>query len=189
MSLGSWFRDYLYIPLGGNRVSKARWFVNILIVWMATGFWHGAAWNFVVWGLMFAILLIVEKLWLSRLLEKSKVISHLYVLFFLTLSFVVFDASSMSGALAYIRAMLGGLNYPAVTFESVYYLKSYGIVLLAAVIGATPLPKRLAAAAENGRYTGALFRAAEPLVLLALLAVCTAFLIDGSFNPFLYFRF
>ena len=189
MSLGSWFRDYLYIPLGGNRVSKARWLANILIVWMATGFWHGAAWNFVVWGLMFAILLIVEKLWLSRLLEKSKVISHLYVLFFLTLSFVVFDAASVTEAGAYIRAMLGGLDFPAVTFESVYYLKSYGIVLLIAVIGATPLPKRLAAAAENGRYAGAVFNVAEPLVLTALLAVCTAFLIDGSFNPFLYFRF
>ena len=189
MSLGSWFRDYLYIPLGGNRVSRARWLVNIFIVWMATGFWHGAAWNFVVWGLMFAVLLVVERLWLLKLLEKSKVFSHLYVLFFLTLSYVVFDASSLTGALTYIRAMLGTLDFPAVTFESLYYLKSYSIVLLIAVVGATPLPKRLAAAAENGRRTGAVFQIAEPIVLMALLAVCTAFLIDGSFNPFLYFRF
>ena len=189
MSLGSWFRDYLYIPLGGNRVGKARWLVNIFVVWMATGFWHGAAWNFVVWGLMFAVLLVVERLWLGKLLEKAGAFSHLYVLFFLALSFVVFDASSMTGALAYIRAMLGGSELPAVTFESVYYLKSYGIVLLLAAVGATPLPKRLAAAAENGRYTGAVFHIAEPPALLALLAVCTAFLIDGSFNPFLYFRF
>ena len=189
MSLGSWFRDYLYIPLGGNRAGRARWLLNIFIVWMATGFWHGAAWNFVIWGLMFAVLLIVEKLWLLRLLEKSKVLSHLYVLFFLALSFVVFDASSLTGAFTYIRAMLGGLNYPIVTFESVYYLKSYLVVLLIAVIGATPLPRRLAAAAEKGRYTGAVFQVAEPLALMALLTVCTAFLIDGSFNPFLYFRF
>ena len=189
MSLGSWFRDYLYIPLGGNRVGRARWLLNILIVWMATGFWHGAAWNFVVWGLMFAVLLVVERLWLLKLLEKSKVLSHLYVLFFLTLSYVVFDASSLTGALTYIRAMLGTLDFPAVTFESVYYLKSYLIVLLTAVVGATPLPKRLAAAAEHGRHTGAVFHIAEPIALMALLAVCTAFLIDGSFNPFLYFRF
>ena len=189
MSLGSWFRDYLYIPLGGNRAGRARWLMNIFIVWMATGLWHGAAWNFVVWGLMFAVLLVVEKLWLLKLLEKSKVFSHVYVLFFLTLSYVVFDASSLSGALTYIRAMLGMLDFPAVTFESVYYLKSYLVVLLIAVAGATPLPKRLAAAAENGARTGVVFQIAEPVVLMALLAVCTAFLIDGSFNPFLYFRF
>ena len=189
MSLGSWFRDYLYIPLGGNRAGRARWLMNIFIVWMATGFWHGAAWNFVLWGLMFAVLLIVERLWLLKLLKRSKAAAHLYVLFFLTLSFVIFDASSVTGAFTYIRAMFGGLGFPAVTFESVYYLKSYGIILLIAVIGATPLPRRLAAAAENGRYTGAVFHAAEPFVLMVLLAVCTAFLIDGSFNPFLYFRF
>lgn len=189
MSLGSWFRDYLYIPLGGNRAGRARWLLNIFIVWMATGFWHGAAWNFVVWGLMFAVLLVIEKLWLLKLLERSRVLSHLYVLFFLTLSFVVFDASSMTGALTYIRAMLGTLDFPAVTFESVYYLKSYGVVLLLAVIGATPFPRRLAAAAESGKRTAVVFHIAEPLALMALLAVCTAFLIDGSFNPFLYFRF
>lgn len=189
MSLGSWFRDYLYIPLGGNRAGRARWLANIFIVWMATGFWHGAAWNFVVWGLMFAVLLTVEKLWLGKLLEKAKVFSHLYVLFFLTLSFVVFDAASVTEALTCIRAMLGGLDFPAVTFESVYYLKSYLVVLLIAVIGATPLPRRLAAAVENGGRTRAAFHIAEPLALTALLAVCTAFLIDGSFNPFLYFRF
>lgn len=95
----------------------------------------------------------------------------------------------MTGALTYIRAMLGGGDFPAVTAESVYYLKSYLVVLLLAAVGATPLPRRLAAAAEKGRHTGAVLHVAEPLVLTALLAVCTAFLIDGSFNPFLYFRF
>ena len=185
ISLGSWFRDYLYIPLGGNRVGRARWLLNIFIVWMATGLWHGAAWNFVVWGLMFAVLLIVEKLWLGKLLERSKVLSHVYVLFFLTLSYVIFDASSVTEGFAYIAAMLGRAGLPAVTFESVYYLKSYLIVLLIAVVGATPLPRKLAAAAE--KHTA--FRLVEPVALIVLLTVCTAFLIDGSFNPFLYFRF
>ena len=189
ISLGSWFRDYVYIPLGGNRVSKPRWFFNIFVVWMATGFWHGAAWNFVLWGLMFAVVLVIEKLWLLEGLKKLKVLNHIYVLLLVMISFVIFDAASIREAFAYIAALFGGQKLPMVTFESVYYLKSYGIVLLLGIIGATPLPKRLAAAAEKSGRVGPVFRIAEPLVLMLLLVVCTAFLIDGSFNPFLYFRF
>ena len=189
MSLGSWFRDYVYIPLGGNRVSKPRWFFNIFVVWMATGFWHGAAWNFILWGVMFAILLMIEKLWLLNPLKKLKVINHVYVILLVMISFVIFDASSVSGAFSYISAMFGGQNLPLVTFESLYYLRSYLIILVIAIIGATPLPKKLALAAEKNRHTSVAVNIAEPIVLLALLTVCTAFLIDGSFNPFLYFRF
>ena len=189
ISLGSWFRDYLYIPLGGNRVSKPRWFFNIFVVWMATGFWHGAAWNFVLWGVMFAILLMIEKLWLLKPLKKLKVLNHIYVLLLVIISFVIFDASSVTGAFSYIAAMFGGQNIPIVTLESVYYLKSYLIILIIAVIGATPLPKKLAAAAEKCKNTGIAFNIVEPVVLILLLIVCTAFLVDGSFNPFLYFRF
>ena len=189
MSLGSWFRDYVYIPLGGNRVSKPRWFFNIFIVWMATGLWHGAAWNFVLWGLMFAVLLMLEKLWLLKGLKKLKVLDHVYVLLLVMLSFVIFDASSITEAFSNIAAMFGAKGFPAVTLEAVYYLKSYIVVLIIAVIGATPLPKKLAASFEEGKRTAKVFNIAEPIVLIALLALCTAFLIDGSFNPFLYFRF
>ncbi len=189
ISLGTWFRDYLYIPLGGNRVGRARWLFNIFIVWMATGFWHGAAWNFVAWGVFFAVLLMLEKLWLLKPLQKARFINHIYVLLLVMLSFVIFDASSLAEAFASIGAMSGGWKLPAVTAESVYYLKSYCIILAVAIIGATPLPKRMAALAEKNRYTRAVIQIAEPVVLTALLAVCTAFLIDGSFNPFLYFRF
>lgn len=189
MSLGSWFRDYLYIPMGGNRVGKLRWFFNIFVVWMATGFWHGAAWNFVVWGVMFAVLLIIEKLWLLKALKKLKVINHIYVLLLVLISFVIFDATSMTGAFSYIAAMFGGQNIPLITIESVYYLKSYLIILLIAIIGATPLPKKLAAVVEKSKRAGIIYTVAEPIVLMLLLTVCTAFLIDGSFNPFLYFRF
>lgn len=189
ISLGSWFRDYLYIPLGGNRVSKLRWFFNIFVVWMATGFWHGAAWNFVLWGVMFAVLLIIEKLWLLKPLKKLKILNHIYVLLLVMISFVIFDAASITGALSYITAMFGGQNIPIVTFESVYYLRSYLIILIVAIIGATPLPKKLAAAVEKNKHTGLAYNVAEPIVLMLLLTVCTAFLIDGSFNPFLYFRF
>ena len=189
MSLGSWFRDYLYIPLGGNRVSKPRWLLNIFAVWMATGLWHGAAWNFAVWGLMFAVLLTIEKLWLLAGLKKLKVLNHIYVLLAVMLSFVVFDAASIRDACSYLAAMFGGRGFPAVTTECLYYLESYGNVLLFAAIGATPVPKRLAAGLEKNRYTAVLFSLLEPILLTALLARCTAFLIDGSFNPFLYFRF
>lgn len=189
ISLGSWFRDYLYIPLGGNRVSRPRWLFNILIVWMATGLWHGAAWNFVVWGLMFAVLLMVEKLWLLKPLQKMKFFNHLYVLFFVVLSFVIFDAASLSDGFYSLKAMFGGAGLNFIGAESLYYFKSYAVVLLIAVIGATPLPKKLVdTLAKNNIGTVAL-GVAEPLVLVGILAVCTAFLIDGSFNPFLYFRF
>lgn len=189
ISLGAWFRDYLYIPLGGNRVSRSRWFLNIFVVWMATGFWHGAAWNFVLWGVMFALLLMMEKLWLLESLKKLKVLNHIYVLLLVMISFVIFDAASVTGAFSYITAMFGGGGLPIVTFESVYYLRSYLIILVIAIIGATPFPKKLAAAAEKSKYISIAFNTAEPVVLMLLLTVCTAFLIDGSFNPFLYFRF
>lgn len=189
ISLGAWFRDYLYIPLGGNRVGKFRWLFNIAVVWAATGLWHGAAWNFALWGLLFAALLMMEKLWLSGWLKRHRVISHLYVLFLVMVSFVIFDAESVAAAFSRISAMFGGQALPVITVESVYYLKSYLVILVLALIGATPLPKKLAALAGKGRYTRVACHIAEPVACLVLLTVCTAYLIDGSFNPFLYFRF
>ena len=189
ISLGSWFRDYLYIPLGGNRVSKLRWFLNIFIVWMATGLWHGAAWNFVLWGLLFAVLLIIEKKWLLSFLKKQKIINHLYVLIFVLISFVIFDAPEISEAFSYLAAMFGGQNLSLTSLETIYYIKSYAVLFILALIGATPLPKRLFVSIEKRKTVKLLFLIAEPIALMALLIVCTAFLIDGSFNPFLYFRF
>lgn len=189
ISLGSWFRDYLYIPMGGNRVSKPRWFFNISVVWMATGLWHGAAWNFVLWGILFAILLILEKVWLLKPLKKFKLLNHIYVLFFVIISFVIFDAESMASAFSYIRSMFGMAHLPATTFLGLYYLKSYAVILLIAAVGATPLPALLISKAAGSRPGGRIITVAEPVFLVILLAVCTAFLIDGSFNPFLYFRF
>lgn len=189
ISLGSWFRDYLYIPMGGNRVSKPRWFFNIFVVWMATGLWHGAAWNFVLWGVFFAILLMVEKLWLLKPLKKFKLLNHIYVLFFVIISFVIFDAESLASAFSCIGSMLGMAHLPAATFLGLYYLKSYAVILLIAAVGATPLPALLISKAAGSRTGSRIINVAEPVFLVVLLAVCTAFLIDGSFNPFLYFRF
>lgn len=193
ISLGTWFRDYVYIPMGGNRLGKARWFFNIFTVWMLTGFWHGAAWNFVLWGLFFALLLIVEKLWLLPLLSRHKLFSHVYVLFFVAISFVLFHAETLSQAYSHIGGLFGMGKIPWVSPEAIYYLKSFGLLLLLSVIGATPVCKYLWTTLEkrlfDNKILAIVLAIAEPVVLLLLLLVMTAFLVDGSFNPFLYFRF
>ena len=189
MSLGSFFRDYVYIPLGGNRVSKAKWLRNILIVWLLTGLWHGAAWNFVLWGLFFAVFLTAEKLWYGRALAKTHILKHLYVLLLVIVSFVLFDADSVLGAISTIAALFGLGGLPLTDPLSIYYLWSYAGVFLIAILGATPLPAIIVRQLARGRITGRVVSALEPVVLLALLAICTGYLVDGSFNPFLYFRF
>lgn len=189
MSLGSWFRDYVYIPLGGNRVSAPRHLLNILVVWMLTGFWHGAAWNFVIWGLYFAGLLILEKIWLLKSLEGKPVIGHLYVTAAVAVSFVIFDASDLQQALSYLKAMFGGSGYPLLSSEFLYYFRSYFVVFVIALFGATPLPAKLRGRIRQTAAGEHVLTIAEPLALIALLLICTAFLVDGSYNPFLYFRF
>ncbi|MEF2575599.1 MAG: MBOAT family O-acyltransferase [Eisenbergiella sp.] len=189
MSLGTWFRDYVYIPLGGNRKGPARQILNILIVWALTGFWHGAAWNFAVWGLLFAALLIAEKLWILKPLKKCRLFSHIYVLFFVTISFVIFNAQDMAQAVSDIGGLFGAGALPLISGETLYYMRSFGVVLGAAAIGATPLIKSLALKASSRPKTARIVTIAEPVLLMALLLVMTGYLVDGSFNPFLYFRF
>ena len=187
MTLSRWFRDYVYIPLGGNRKGMGKQLRNILIVWMLTGFWHGAAWNFLCWGLYFAALLILEKLVLLRFLEKHRIFGHVYLLLAVVFGFVLFDASTLSGAWDCIRGMLGLGGLPIASAEEVYLLKSNALLLILAALGATPLPKRIAKALEaRCPKAAALLR---PAALCALLLICTAYLVDGSYNPFLYFRF
>ena len=189
ISLGSWFRDYVYIPLGGNRVSKPRWIFNIVVVWFLTGFWHGAAWNFIVWGLYFVIFLMLEKFVLWKVLEKIGIVRHIYVLFFVMLSFIIFDAASLGEAGRNIGGLFGIGVRDMVSAESVYYLKDYLVTFLIAIIGATPLPKKGYEAARKNAVIERITLFAELIFMAGLLLVITAFLVDGSFNPFLYFRF
>ena len=189
MSLGSWFRDYVYIPLGGNRVSKTKWLRNILVVWLLTGLWHGAAWNFVLWGLFFAVFLTVEKLWYGRALAKTRVFKHIYVLLLVVVSFVLFDANSVEEAAAAIGGLFGAAGVSAVNPISLYYLRSFAVVFLIGIVGATPLPKRIVEQLGSTRAGAMVVDVLEPLVLVSVLAVSTGYLVDGSFNPFLYFRF
>ncbi|MDR0819807.1 MAG: MBOAT family protein [Oscillospiraceae bacterium] len=192
ISLSSWFRDYVYIPLGGNRVSKPRFIFNILVVWTLTGFWHGADWNFMAWGLYFGIILLIEKFLTGKLLEKlPKALSHVYVMLIVCVSWAFFDSPSFSAAGAALSRMFGFGAESLAGTESLYYLRSYLVPLIIGAIGCTPLPKRIAEKllASETRLGKAASTALEPLTIAVLLIVITAFLVDGSFNPFIYFRF
>ena len=184
MSLGSWFRDYVYIPMGGNRVSRGRWIFNILVVWMLTGAWHGAAWNFVLWGLLYAIFLLVEK-WVPALQNLPAILRHGYVLLATVLGFLLFNAETIAQAGADITALFGFGGLPVVTAETLYYLRSYGLLFVLGCVGATPLVK-LGAQKLSQTKAGPVL---ELFALAAMLLVCTGYLVDGSFSPFLYFRF
>ena len=185
MSLGSWFRDYVYIPLGGNRVSPVRWVFNTLVVWMLTGLWHGAAWNFVLWGLLYAVFLMLEK-WGKPILDKlPDLLRRVYVLFIVMLGFVLFNATDIHQAISDVKGLFGLNGVPLVTGETLYYLRSYAVLFILGFVGATPLMKKLGNKLETSNIGAVL----EPVLLIAALLVCTAYLVDGSFSPFLYFRF
>ena len=184
ISLGSWFRDYVYIPMGGNRVKKARWVLNILTVWMLTGLWHGAAWNFVLWGLVFAGLLLLEKA-LPGLEKLPMLLRRGYVLLAVLLSFVLFNAQDLAQAGNDLRCLLGFGGLPLWGAETGYRLVSYGPLLLCGILGCGPWPRDLAR--RLGKTPAGPWL--ECLLMVLLLLVCTGYLVDGSFSPFLYFRF
>lgn len=189
MSLGTWFRDYVYIPLGGNRKGKKRLLLNILVVWLLTGLWHGAAWNFLLWGFYFAVLLIMEKLWLLPRLAKMGIGKHLYTMGLVSVSFVIFNAASVKEAVSDIGGLFGAGRLPLLTAESVYSLRSYGVILLLGAVLATPFLRNAVGLVQKRGWGRTMLAIGEPLSLFALFAVSTAYLADGSFNPFLYFRF
>jgi len=186
ISLSTWFRDYIYIPLGGNRASKIKWLRNILVVWLLTGLWHGAAWNFIFWGVYFGILLIIEKVFLGKYLEKiPKFLSRIYVLTIVAISFIIFSGESMAQIMQNISGLVGIGTQMTISAESLYYFKSYFVVFVISIIGATPIFKNIANKERVHKITNIL----EPVYLLLIFVICTSYIIDGSFNPFLYFRF
>lgn len=190
ISLGSWFRDYVYIPLGGNRVSKIKFLRNILIVWLLTGFWHGASWNFIIWGLLFGILLIFEKLYLNKILEKlPNFIKRIYVLFIVMISFIIFNANTMNTAWHNIIGLFGFNKEVFINTYTIYYLKSYLLVIIIAIIASTPIPKNIINKLNKNKSLNKIINLLEPIFIIILLLITTSYLIDNSYNPFLYFRF
>ena len=190
ISLSSFFRDYVYIPLGGNRVSRGRWIFNLLIVWSLTGLWHGDSWNFILWGLYFAILLIIENLFLQNILNKlPALIQHIYAKFFIIISFVIFNNENIKDLWSSLYNMFNFRGLDLYNDFSTYYLKSYTVLLIVSVIGATPILKNIIQKINKNVTGQKVISTINPILNIVLLVVVTAYLIDGSFNPFLYFRF
>ena len=184
MSLGTWFRDYLYIPLGGNRKGFPRQMLNILIVWALTGFWHGANWTFLLWGLYYALFLVIEKLFLLKPLEKTPVIGHIYTLIVAITGWMLFQLDSVKDALLYWKAMYGFGGEGFINETDVFMGRSYLVILIVGTIAATPLLKNL-----YGRLSVSVRRVTTPILIALVLVASTAYLVDATYNPFLYFRF
>lgn len=190
ISLGSWFRDYVYIPMGGNRVSMGKWIRNIIVVWFLTGFWHGSQWNFIIWGLYFAIFLVLEKTFLNKALDKlPSIFKHLYVVIVILISFVIFNANGIKEVFHSLSGMFGLTDVPFINPETIYYLKSYSLVFIISIIASTPIVSSLVKKLARYKKTKSIIDVLHPIVLVLLFLVVTGYLIDGSFNPFLYFRF
>lgn len=204
ITLGAWFRDYVYIPMGGNRVGAARWMFNILVVWLFTGLWHGAGWNFVIWGLLFAVLLVIEK-GVRNLCAMGTVpaghipdaLKHIYVVGVILISFIIFHNDKLGDTLSDLAALVNRGSLIGAEGAQLqicaYMLKNRIGIILIGLLGATPIPLCIWKRLENGlgshRLGNAAVKFLQTVLAVGLLVLCTAYLVDGSFNPFLYFRF
>jgi len=185
ISLGTWFRDYVYIPLGGNRKGLSRQFINILIVWALTGIWHGASWNFLFWGLYYALLLAIEKAFLLKWLKKAPaVVSHIYTMFLVIIGWTLFAIDDVSMLGRYIGVMFGAGGAGFMSAQVLYYLRSYGPMLVILVIASIPLGKKL-----FNKLPEKVRSVLVPILIVFVLVTATAYLVDSTYNPFLYFRF
>ena len=185
ISLSSWFREYVYIPLGGNRKGKVKQYRNLAIVWLLTGFWHGASWNFIIWGLYFLALLVIEKAFLLKALEKApKVVSHLYALFFIAIGWLIFYYTDTGAGMNCFTAMFGAGSFtnPVVTYNVIRLIPT----LLVFAVAATPYPKKLWYRFMDGNEV---CRVVTTLLLIAGLILCTSYMVASSYSPFLYWNF
>ena len=179
ITLGSWFREYVYIPLGGNRVSKLRLFFNLFIVWFLTGMWHGAEMTFILWGLFFFLLIGIEKIFLLDFLENHPIIAHIYTKFFLAISWCIFAIPNFNELVIYLKKMF---HFNNINTDILYYLSNYGVVLFIAILFSTPvIYKSYIKLKKNSMI--------RVLILSLILVLSTAYLVDSTYNPFLYFRF
>lgn len=185
ISLGTWFREYVYIPLGGSRKGRAQTYINIFVVWFLTGFWHGASWNFAVWGLYFAIILIIEKTFLLKLLAKlPKFVSHIYATILILFGWVIFAFDSLKNGVEYFKTMLGIGASGIIDSVAIYNISSYGLVLIIAIVASMPLCKKI-----FDKFTWSKKEIVIGVLSLISLLLCTIYLVNSAYNPFLYFRF
>ena len=190
ISLSSWFKEYVYIPLGGNRCKIAKQIRNILVVWMLTGIWHGANWNYVLWGCYYGALLLIEKLVLKKVLNRLPgIIQRIYTMFFVVIGWIIFKCEDMAYGISYLKAMFGGFGQSLWNNETIYLLGNYAVLFVLAILGSTMLPKKAAGVVLGGRKR----TWAENVIYIAFYAVIffvsVAYLVDATYNPFLYFRF
>ena len=191
ISLGTWFREYVYIPLGGNRKGLIRQIFNLLIVWFCTGFWHGASWNFLIWGGYYGVLLIIEKLFLLKVLKKIPAFfSHVYTLFFVVIGWVIFGFDDMTKGWEYLKGMFGFGGLQLVDNMSLYLLLSNLVLILILIVASTPLPAKLGrkimSMVQTKTWAAMII---ENVFIIAIFVVSVAFLVNSTYNPFLYFRF
>lgn len=185
ISLSTWFREYLYIPLGGNRCRKTRWILNLFIVWAVTGIWHGANWNYLLWGIFFFIVLVIEKIYVGKVIKKMPVfLQHLYTVILLLISWTIFAIEDMGHLWEYLRVMFGMSKVPGWDTFSTYNVQNYGMILLCCALASTPVLK-----IGYRKLSQKLQMTLTVVLLVAALFICTAYLVAGTYNPFLYFRF
>lgn len=188
MSLGRWFKDYIYIPLGGNRVSKLKQVRNLFVVWFVTGLWHGASWNFIFWGIYFGVFVFLEKMFLGNVLKKTpKIISNLYTMLVVIIGWVFFDIYKFGEAVNYIKVMFGVGENSFIDNAAIYYMYTNAIVLILAIVCATPIIKKVI---ENiKKKQSVLGSVIMGICYIGILFLSTSYLVNQSFSPFLYFKF
>ena len=187
ISLGTWFREYVYIPLGGNREGEFKQYRNLFIVWFLTGLWHGANWNFILWGLYYCVFIIIEKAFLKKWLDKSPILSHIYTLLVVIVGWVFFEFENIGQGFKYIGTMFGFGGNPVYDSTSLYYILTYGLIFILLVICSTPLIKK--GVYKLRKNPGTRNSIVYSIIIILVLFICTAYLVNESYNPFLYFRF
>lgn len=187
ISLGSWFRDYLYIPLGGNRCSTAKIYRNLIIVWLVTGIWHGASWNFIIWGMYFGLFIILERLFLQKLLDKlPKIIQHIYLMIIVIIGWVIFSQPNLTSVIEYLKIMLGIGDYPLINGYATFYIKQYGMITFVAILASIPILKYVR---NKSTIINNLIKVSKPIIVISSFILVIIYLINSTFNPFIYFNF
>lgn len=193
ISLGTWFRDYVYIPLGGNRVNTFKFLRNILIVWFLTGLWHGAAWNFIIWGLYYGVILVLEKAFIGDQIKKMKIpFQHLYTMILVMIGWLIFRSETMEYALSYLKIMFGIGDQPWIDNQAIYYLDKYKHVMILSIILSMPIYPYIKNKIEKtflGWKKNLILNYIEPFLLMLIFLISIMYLVNSTFNPFIYFRF